>query len=180
MVRGWRQGHWGAGGAGLGTLGWSGVGDEDSGGWGTRAEGLKVRGPPSLLFSLLSQPSPLQLPAASGGGGNLRQGRGAGNRGWLGLGGSVPGRSPAHMAPPRLPARPRLCVGQQVPGLPRPCVQVPRPSCLLPRDTGRAILSGVWGWDLGGASAAAPQPPGDVEPALIRWFRGGFRKKPGP
>lgn len=118
VVRGCRQGQWGAGGAGRGTLGWSGVEDEDSGGWGTRAEGLKVRGPPSLLFSLLSQPSPLQLPAASGGGGNLRQGRGAGNRGWLGLGGSVPGRSPAHMAPPRLPARPRLCVGQQVPGLP--------------------------------------------------------------
>lgn len=93
---------------------------------------------------------------------------------------SLPLLGPSGLGAAHGPARPRLCVGQQVPGLPRPCFQVPRLSCLLPRDTGRAILSGVWGWDLGGVSAAAPQPPGDVEPALIRWFRGGFRKKPGP
>lgn len=51
----------------MGTRGSRGPGDKDGGGWGTGAEGLKVRGPPSLLLSLLSQPSPLRLPAPSGG-----------------------------------------------------------------------------------------------------------------
>lgn len=158
----------GPGGAGRRYLGaedagWSVPGAEDKrGGCRRGAEGLGVRGPPSPpgAPSLLACGGRLRAEVAETRGGARR--RPGGRR----LGGSVPGRPPAHVAPPRSPARPRLCVGQQVPGLPRPCVRVPAPPAGCPgTPEGHCVrpLGGV----RGGTSAAAPQPPGDW--TLLGW-----------
>lgn len=75
--------------------------------------------------------------------------------------------SPAHVAPPRSPARPRLCVGEQFLGLPRPCVWVPCLSCRPLRNTSGATPSSLWDR----AQAATFRPPRDVEPPRIRSLR---------
>lgn len=116
----WTRGD-GAGGRGLGI----GV----VRGWGRRAEGLKVRGwdcgglrprPPSLFLSVLSHPSPLRLQAPSGGGSNLRRGRAAGRPRLAGARWLRPGTLPGSRGSAALTCAARLCVGKQVPGLPRP------------------------------------------------------------
>lgn len=150
----------GPGGAGRRYLG---AGDA---GWAVRGaeDGRGAAGAGPTLSSLLPQPSRPWPAAASGGGGNPRRGEAAAGR--LRLGGSVPGRPPAHVAPPRSPARPRLCVGQQVPGLPRPCVRVSAPPAGCPgTPEGHCVRS--LGGVRGGTPAAAPQPPGDS--TLLGW-----------
>ena len=119
-------GTWGDRVLGAQTVGAEGAGPRDRRcGAETGVVSGRAPHPPSFV-SLLSEPSPLRLPNPSGGGSNLRQGCAErGDRGWLGLAGPVPASSPAHVAPPRSPARPRLCVGEQVPATTRPCIRAP-------------------------------------------------------
>lgn len=130
---------------------------------------------PRSFVSLLSEPSPLRLPNPSGGGSNLRQGCAeGGDRGWLGLAGPVPASSPAHVAPPRSPARPRLCVGEQVPATPRPCIRAPhshagrqrhrRADFVRPFGAGPAEQPGL----------RLPGRPGNEDPARIARVGGGL------
>lgn len=61
--------------------------------------------------------------------------------------GPVPASSPAHVAPPRSPARP-LCVGEQVPAMPRPCIRAPHSHAGRQRhrrgDSVRPLGLGPW------------------------------------
>ena len=92
--------------------------------WGWDCGGLRPRPSPLFLFLLpnlrLFGSRILAEVAQTCGGGARR-----GDRGSLALDGLVPGRLRAHVAPPPSPARPRLCVGEQVPAMPGPCVRSP-------------------------------------------------------
>ena len=129
------------------------------GGGGGRGVGTAVvSGRAHLLSSFLCSPnlrpfgSRLRVEVAEtcGGGGWGGEARGGSDRGPLGLRGSVPGCLPDHVAPPRSPARPRLCVGEQVPGLPRPSVRSPASLACCP---------GIPGGDGGGGGVGDDSVP---------------------
>lgn len=156
---------------------------EGAEGWGGGAAGAEGSGPgPGLRWSLaaptLSLPffaSPTFAPSfrARSGSGSDRSGPG-----W----GSPPGVQPLTWLR-RSPARLRLCVAEQVPGWSRPRVPGTPSPISGPRTPEGSFPPSLWGRGRGRSSAATPQPPRDVEPAGIRWLRGGVGEgagSPGP
>lgn len=139
--RGWGSGAGDRGGPGLGA---PGGGTEGAGlglRWASAAPALSLpfRALPPFAPSAPGSERRWLQPAAGARGGGARRG----DRGSPVLGGCVPGRCPAHVAPPSSPARPGFVLGSRSRGCQG---RVPRRSCRPPGDTGGAIPFGLWGW----------------------------------